>query len=437
MTESGGRFGLGASAALTFGSAVIWGLAHLVTGRRLTGLLLLAVEATLVGAGVVMLSGHRARLLGLAVRPGWLAGLAVGLVVLGLAWAAVIICSYRLVRPAAVTRLLTAALCLLVIVPAVHAARVAYLSGDLITGMFGRAHDPWSGKDRVNILLLGADAATGREGIRTDSVTLASIEVRTGRAVLLGLPRNLERVPMPDGPARRRFPYGFAGDPPLTPGILNEIFQYAEDHPEMVPHTPTGKRGPKLLKDTVSGILGLPVHYYAMVDMKGFADIIDAMGGVTVKVREPIVYGSRREGLIPAGTRRLSGEAALWYGRSRTDSSDYVRMARQKCLLNAVARQAGPATLLSGFDRLARAARQAVSTDIPQSLLPGLIELSQRVRDSEIKSLQFVPPLIDPATPDYALIRRKTAESLHGTAPRPAATPSPARSTPVSLDETC
>jgi LCP family protein required for cell wall assembly len=420
------------------GSAVIWGLAHLVSGRRLTGLLLLAAEGALVSAGTIMLSGHRPYLLTLAVRPGWLAGLATGLLMLGLAWAAVIIWSYRLVRPATVTRLLAAALCLLVIVPTIWAARVAYLSGDLVAGVFDtKGSSAWHDKERVNILLLGADAAAGREGVRTDSMNLASIQVRTGRTVILGLPRNLAKVPMPPGPARDLFPFGFAGDPPLTPGILNEVFQYAEDHPEVVPrHLPAGSRGPKLLKDTVAGILGVPVHHYAMVDMKGFAEIIDAIGGVTVKVREPIVYGARREGLIPAGTRKLSGEAALWYGRSRTDTSDYVRMARQKCLLNAVARQADPATVLRSFDRLAGVTRRSVSTDIPQSLLPGLIELSQRVRGSEIKSLQFVPPMINTSFPDYELIRRKTAEALQPTA-KTAPSASPARSTPVSLDEMC
>src|SRR5690606_39044682 len=105
-----------------------------------------------------------------------------------------------------------------------------------------------------------------------------------GATTLLGLPRNLERVPLPPGPARDRFPYGFTGDGEATPGLLNEVFQYAEDHPELVPGVPDGERGPALLKETVSGILGIPVQYYAMVDMKGFAEMIDAVGGVRITV---------------------------------------------------------------------------------------------------------------------------------------------------------
>ncbi|GAA5081795.1 LCP family protein required for cell wall assembly [Thermocatellispora tengchongensis] len=457
MAGSGRRFGLAAGMALTLGSALVWGLAHLATRRRAAGLTLLAAEALLGLLALLVTAGDRGWLLVLAVQSGWLTGLTTALLALGLGWAGLIVRSWYLVRPADLSRfgrafgtVVVTALALLVVAPMAYGARLAYVSRGVIASVFdqsppdGAADDPWEGTKRVNILLLGADAAPGRPGVRTDSMTVATIHVRTGRTVLFGLPRNLMRVPMPAGPARDRFPYGFTGDGPQTPGILNEVFQYAEDHPEIVPHTPAGLRGPSLLKRTVSGILGLPVHYYAMVDMKGFAELIDAMGGVRITVKEPIVYGRDSEGYIPAGTRRLSGEAALWFGRSRTDSDDYARMARQKCLLNAVARQADPATLIRGFDRLARAARRAVATDIPQRLLPALIELAGRVRESNITSLQFVPPLIDTAYPDYDLIKRTVRQTL-ATERRAGAAgahpgsggPSPSPTGGVSLDAVC
>ncbi|RBQ15655.1 hypothetical protein DP939_33735 [Spongiactinospora rosea] len=414
-------FGTGKGFALTAGSAVLWGLAHLVAWRGRTGLGLMAAQAAVVVAAVVLVTGHRARLLTLAVQPGWLTGLAAALVAVALVWVSVIVCSWRLVRPAdqPAGPLMTAMvglLCLVVATPTLLLARLAYVSSDLVTSVFapgqGSGPDPWAGRRRLNILLLGADSAAGRYGVRTDSVTLATIDTATGRSVLFGLPRNLQRVPLPPGPARARFPWGFSGTPPHTPGLLNEIYQYAEEHPEIVPGAPRGRYGATLLKETVSGVLGLPVNYYVIIDMRGFAQLIDAIGGVTITVKDPIVYGRQNEGHIPAGTRRLSGEAALWFGRSRTDSSDYVRMSRQKCLLNAVVRQADPATLLRSFDGLAHAAKRAVATDIPQSLLPALIDLSAKVKDAPMSSVQFVPPLIDTAYPDYALIRRKVAQSL-------------------------
>lgn len=448
-------FGLGSSLGLTLGSALLWGVAHLATQRHRTAFALMSAQIVLIAAILTVLTAFNTQLLSLAVQPGWMTGLALILASVAIAWTAVIIWSYMLVRPAAsgmpgraLAAGLAVSLCALVLAPTAYAARMAYVSRDLVHHLFAGnmgpvvADDPWSGTQRVNFLLIGADSAPNRPGVRTDSMTVASVDTATGATTLLGLPRNLEEVPMPAGPARSRFPYGFTGDGLDSPGLLNEVFQYAENHPEVVPGVPDGQRGPALLKETVGGVLGIPVRYYAMVDMKGFAEMIDAVGGVRITVEEPIVYGKYREGLLPAGTRRLSGEEALWYGRSRTDSDDYVRMGRQKCLINAVARQADPVTLLNSFDGLATATKRAISTDVPQDLLPALVELAQKVRDNPIKSLNFVPPLINTAYPDWRFIRHKVNEALSPVARTPAAAAQAARPTaspegPVTLDKTC
>ncbi|MFF0308787.1 LCP family protein [Streptosporangium sp. NPDC004379] len=420
---------IGPSLAITLGSAVLWGLAHLWTGRRAVGVALMGTYVTLVGGVAVLLLTSRDELLALIVQPAWLWAFGLAALLFAAATVAVVVRSYQLVRPESLSgpaRLLSAlavgVLCALVIAPMAYAARLAYVSQHVVTSVFAADSapipvDPWQGRDRINILLIGADAAANRVGVRTDSMTVASVDTHTGDTVLFGLPRNLEKVPMPPGPAHRHFPYGFGGEPPYTPGLLNEVWQYAEDHPEVVPGVPRGHRGPTLLKRTVSGITGLPVHYYAMVDMFGFADIIDAMGGVRVTVRDPIVYGRQNEGLIPAGTRRLTGEQALWYGRARTYSDDYVRMGRQKCLMNAVAKQANPVTVLRSFEKLADATMHAVSTDIPQGMLPNLVELAEKVKRSKIRTLQFVPPLINTAYPDYDLIKHKIEATLTRPAP--------------------
>ncbi|GIH98148.1 LCP family protein [Planobispora takensis] len=424
MTGKGARGGVGVSLAFTFGSAVLWGLAHLRAGRHRMGAFLMAFHLTFVAAGITVLLTAGPFLAALAVQPGWLWFFGLLGMSFALATVVVVIRSYQLVRPRPLTgaarrlsAVAVALLCVLVIAPVAYATRLAYISQKVVNSMFTTSStpvtaDPWGGRDRLGILLIGADAAPNRFGVRTDSMTVASVDTRTGATVLFGVPRNLEHVPLPAGPARHRFPYGFGGEPPGTPGLLNEVWQYAEDHPEMVPGAADGRRGPALLKRTVGDILGIEVAYYAMVDMRGFARIIDAMGGVRVTVRDPIVYGRHNEGLIAAGTRRLSGEEALWYGRSRTYSDDYVRMGRQKCLMNAVAEQADPVTVIRSFERLAEAAASAVSTDIPRELLPALITLAGKVKTAKIESLQFVPPLISTADPDYHLIRRKVTAAL-------------------------
>ncbi|MEV1168005.1 LCP family protein [Nonomuraea sp. NPDC049784] len=438
--------------ALTFASALLWGVAHLAAERRKTGLALMFGHVAMLAGVLTLFTAYSANLLSLAVQPHWLVWLTVALVMIALAWTGVIVWSFVLVRPPSadtvgrfLTTTLTVALCALVLTPTVYAARLAYLSRDVVNTLFSTAsstpvmaQDPWNGASRVNFLLLGGDAAPGRPGVRTDSMTVASVDTETGATVLFGLPRNLQNVHFSDGPARARFPYGFTGDGPSTPGLLNEIYQFAEDNPDMVPGVAKGKRGATLLKQTISDILGIDVNYYALVDMKGFAEIIDAMGGVKVTIKEPIVYGRWREGLLPTGTRRLSGQEALWYGRSRTDSDDYVRMGRQKCLLNAVAKQADALTVLNSFEQLAAATKRAISTDLPQELLPAVVGLAQKVKDTKIRSLSFVPPLINTVYPDWSLIRHKVAEALKARpSPRTDASPAPDLDRPVNLDATC
>jgi LCP family protein required for cell wall assembly len=430
-------------------------VAHLAAERRKAGLALMFGYVVMLAGILMVFTAYSTHLLSLAVQPRWLVGFTVVLVAIAIAWTGVVVWSFVLVRPPRSDRIgrflttaLTIALCALIMTPTVYATRLAYLSRDVVNTLFPStaatapimAQDPWNGVHRVNFLLLGGDAAPNRPGVRTDSMTVASVDTETGATTLFGLPRNLQRVEFPEGPARDQFPYGFTGSGPDTPGLLNEIFQYAEDHPEVVPGVERRRRGPALIKQTIGDILGLRVDYYALVDMKGFAEIIDAMGGVKVTIREPIVYGKYREGLLPAGTRRLSGEEALWYGRSRTDSDDYVRMGRQKCLLNALAKQADPMTVINSFERLAVATKRAISTDLPQDLLPAVIDLAQRVKDAKIRSLSFVPPLINTAYPDWSFIRRKVAETLEAgpvTRAGTAAERTPDPETPVNLDATC
>lgn len=395
-------------------SAALPGLAHLWAGRRWAALLLFGGSVATAGSVAAVVVWRRDDLIRLAVQPRWLIAVAGAAVLLALAWAMIVLRSYLLLRPAELTparrvagRLGVFVLCLAVCAPFLVVARYAYVQHDLVTNVFaggsgntrqtpGSDGNPWEGMDRLNILLLGSDAHRERYGVRTDSIHLASIDPETGRTVLISLPRNLEDVPFPPGPLRQRFPNGFDG-------LLFGIYQYAVENPDVAPQVPD--RGAELLKQTVGGILGMPVHYYAMVDLNGFQKMVDAMGGVHLCVERPIPYGYRGK-VVQAGCRTLTGSEALWYGRSRTMSSDYDRMERQRCLIGAMARQADPITVLRHYQGIASAVKQIFRTDVPQYLLPDLLDLGMEVKGAQITSLQFVPPLISPAYPDYPRIRR-------------------------------
>jgi LCP family protein required for cell wall assembly len=207
-------------------------------------------------------------------------------------------------------------------------------------------------------------------------------------------------------------------------------------------------RGAEAVKQVVGGILGLHVDYYAMANLQGFQEFVDALGGVTLTVQQRLPIGGITAngtyvppvGYIEPGRQRLDGNRALWYARSRRNSSDYDRIERQRCLIGAMVRQADPLTVLKNFQRLASATKRLLSTDIPRQLLPRLVELADRVReDGQISSLPFVPPLINTADPDFTLIRANVQKALADSStptasPRPT-TPKP-KPTPASRNGT-
>ena len=443
------------SMAIAAGSAVLPGLAHWIAGRRRAAVAIAAAAlSVLLFLAVLAVTTSRVELLRLAVRPGWLAVVIAVALALALAWVVLVTASYRVLGPVRTTGLATAGVVLglavlsvLVAAPPIAVARYAYVQRDLITDLFpddpsgglaagpngsGRS-DPFAGRDRVTILLLASDAGPDRTGVRTDSIVAASIDTHTGDVVLLSLPRNLQEVPMPPGPLRDRWPNGYDD-------LLNSVYERVTEEPQLL--AGARDRGAEAVKRVVSYILGLPIDYYAMVDLAGFGKFVSALGGVTVTVTERLPIGGLLAdgtrvppvGYIEPGTQKLNGEKALWYARSRRDSTDYDRMLRQRCLIGAMVRQAEPLNVLKHFQELASATKKLAQTDIPRSVLPDLITLGDRMHTSgSIRSIAFVPPVIFTGNPDYARIRALARAALARPAPKPvpkpAATASP-RPTP-------
>ena len=434
----------GRSMALTWASAVLPGLAHWIAGRRRAALTIAGITlALLLSLAVIGLTTSRAELLRLAVRPGWLAAVIGVALVVAVSWVVLVTGSYRVLGPVRTTGLAQVAtilgltvLSVLVAAPPVLVARYAYVQRDLITDLFpdedpnsgiaagegGAGKEPFSGRDRVTVLLLASDAGPDRTGARTDSMVAASIDTRSGDITLFSLPRNLQEVPLPPGPLREAWPNGY-------PDLLNSVYELVTEKPGLLEGS--RDRGAEGIKRVTSYILGIPVDYYAMVNLEGFNEFIDAMGGVTITITERLPIGGltgdgrrvKPEGYLEPGTRKLSGTDAQWYARSRRDGTDYDRMLRQRCLIGAMVRQADPVTVLRHFQELASATKKLASTDIPRSVLPDLISLGDRMHGgASIRSVAFVPPVISTGDPDYAKIRLLVKSAL--IPPRPPASPS-------------
>ncbi|MDQ3778111.1 MAG: LCP family protein [Actinomycetota bacterium] len=242
---------------------------------------------------------------------------------------------------------------------------------------------PW-----VTILLLGSDEGPGQPGDRTDTMILVGLERDTGRAVAFGIPRNLVGVRLVGraGDELRRFP-----------DLLNALYRFAnEERPDLFP----GGRDPgaTALKQTISRLLGLRVDYHAMVDLDGFRDLVDELGGVKIRVRERIAdevtrpaWGETkpRINVYPGRTYHFDGRTALAYVRSRKDSDDYNRMHRQRCFLTAIANQLDVVSVLRNFGALVSIVESSVRTDIPRDQLPDLIRLIGRLDPNRTITVTF------------------------------------------------
>lgn len=428
--------------ALVLMSLVLPGSAHLAMGRRRAGRVILRLWLSLVAiallVGIVFLLDG-GLVLSIAVSPLWLAALRWGAIVVGAAWAGVVAHAYLLAHPPTIERsrrliatVTTLAVCLVILGPALFVSNLARTSEDLLA-LFPTTNVS-SLPDRVNVLLLGGDAGTDREGLRPDSINVASVDTDTGRAVLFGLPRNMQAVPFPAGsPLDAQFPEGFRCDDGGC--MLNGIYTYALDHPELFPAGLSEiERGTSAMKQAVGATLGLEIHYYAMVDLAGFEGIVDALGGVQIDVQSRVPIGGNAddsnapiEGYIEPGLQVLDGHRALWYARSRTDSSDYVRMQRQRCVLGAIVAQADPATVVLNYTELARSAETTIATDVPRGTLDDFIDVGLRTKAQPLTSVQFVPPLIpNTADPNFTLIRATVEAAIAASEaapdPEPAAT---------------
>ncbi len=248
---------------------------------------------------------------------------------------------------------------------------------------------PWDDLDRLNILLLGGDFGVGRTGIRTDTMITVSIDPKTGEAAMFQVPRNWTYSPLPEGMG--------IWDCDCYPELINELWIQGEQHPEAFQGR--GEPPENAVKGVISEFLGIPIHYYALVNLDGFVDIIDAIGGVDMYVPEkivddeyPLLDGTLTRLVIESGQQQMDGEEALAYARTRHADSDYFRMSRQRCVLEAAMEQTDPTSLILNFGKFADVIKNTTTTDIPIDLLPKLVELLPSVDIDEVVSVRFIPP---------------------------------------------
>ncbi|MCZ7532861.1 MAG: LCP family protein [Acidimicrobiia bacterium] len=249
----------------------------------------------------------------------------------------------------------------------------------------------WESHDRLNILLIGGDFGVGRKGIRTDTMITISIDPVSGDTAMFSVPRNWTQSPLPEGMG--------VWDCNCYPELINELWVAGEQYPDAFPG-PSDNPSVNAVKGVISEFLGIPIHYYAMVNLDGFVEIVDALGGVEVYVPDA-VYDAKypsEDGVntevidIKPGMNKFDGHLALAYSRSRNQDSDYFRMNRQRCVIEAMAEQIDPINVLRNFQALASVIKDTMLTDIPIEALPQLVDLKPVIDLDNLVSVRFIPP---------------------------------------------
>jgi LCP family protein required for cell wall assembly len=305
-----------------------------------------------------------------------------------------------------------------------YGAYLVNVTRDTVASIFAvqaNAAPPVNG--RYNILLLGGDAGADRDGLRPDSMTVVSIEADTGRATMIGVPRDLQQVPFPKGSPLIGSDYDENGTGVYDCGsdcqisfLYPRVEAYDQD---LYPNAEAegSNAGIEATKDAIEGALDISIQYYVLIDMQGFAQLIDALGGVDINVTERLPIGGDEnlnevEGWIEPGQQHMDGTTALWYARSRHTTSDYDRMGRQRELQTAILTQFQPANVLSKFQGIAQAGADVVKTDVPQSTLAYFLDLALKTKNLPVDSVELVPPAVDPENPDWDSVRQSVKDAL-------------------------
>lgn len=300
-----------------------------------------------------------------------------------------------------------------------YAGNLAGVQANFIGSIFNQGGFTSPVDGRYNILLLGADAGADRFGIRPDSISVISIDAATGQTVNIGIPRNMQHVGFSSGsPMNKIYPNGWnCGIDCLINAIYKDVEDnHADAYPEAAKKGSTP--GTEATRDAVEYVTGLQIQSYVLVDMASFTQLIDALGGITINVKERLPIGGQRDdlsdvkGWIEAGKQHMDGYTALWYARSRHSTSDYDRMRRQHEVEQAVLSQIEPATVLTRFQQIASAGQKLVRTDIPSPMLAQYVELAGKARAIGIQELSLVPPKIDVIHPNFSAIHEMVKKSF-------------------------
>jgi polyisoprenyl-teichoic acid--peptidoglycan teichoic acid transferase len=278
--------------------------------------------------------------------------------------------------------------------------------------------------ERVNILLVGVDSAPGRTTSLTDTMLVVSLDPNGTASAMISIPRDLYGVPLPDGtPFNQK---------------LNSLMVRASANKKAFPLGGVGT-----LKATIGNLLGVPINYFAAINLLGFKSAVDSIGGVDITVQRAVndptyvdEYGNHVGFHIKVGPHHMNGHTALAFVRSRKGAgdNDFTRADRQQQLLTAIRAKLTAGNLLIALPGLLDAVKKTIATDVPADRIAELAQAVQAADMSQLQRIVLQPPdymRADPFSkagyiliPNLEAIRAVGEQLLSGVVPTPLPSPS-------------
>ncbi len=281
----------------------------------------------------------------------------------------------------------------------------------------------WDGTSRLTFLLLGIDSGPFRSEALTDTIIVLSVDPVARTAFMVSVPRDTGYLPLPD---RHIYADG------LYPDKVNSISTVASQNPSLwCPDLPSGADcGIRALERSVGLYLGLDINYYATVNLQGFTDLINALGGVDLCLPGVLADPGYRDASgrgaagisLESGCHLRDGRQALAYARIRKGTltlpdgtvepqNDFKRAARQQDVLLALRNKFASSNWIFALPDLLKAVGRTVQTDFPRSQSGDLASLIPLISGSGVSrvvlSLPEYTTLAPNPTINYLLIPKR------------------------------
>jgi polyisoprenyl-teichoic acid--peptidoglycan teichoic acid transferase len=256
---------------------------------------------------------------------------------------------------------------------------------------------PQTASSRINVLFLGIDSSERRTHALTDTLLVVSVDPATGSAAMISFPRDIADFPLYSGG--------------IYHGKINALMTDADKN-----HAKYPDGGVTTLTKELGFLLGVPIHYYAAINLDGFEAMVDRVGGVTITnesaIDDPNYGGWKQPGKIgfrlSAGKHTLDGANALAYVRSRkgNGNNDFERARRQQQLLIALEKKLSDPSMLPKIPQLLDDATRTITTSFPPDRLSEMLTLGRSIDDKNITRKVLGPPyaLRDTKAADYRLV---------------------------------